>query len=82
VRASDIDFVLRYGTAIDGRCVVLTDRDADIEICRRKIEIERLERCRNCVVVATDASVLTAYRPESKRRSKTFSRRLRETATQ
>ena len=80
MREQDVNLVLAHGTAIDRHRVVLTHKDAEREIHRRKKEIERFERCRDCIVVTVEASVVTAYRLTDARGAQKLARTLRSLA--
>lgn len=66
LRHSDLSLILRCGSEVGDDVVFLSHHDADKEICRRKQEIQMLERLRGQKVVVAGDTVVTCYR--SKRR--------------
>lgn len=62
LREDDLVLILQCGSALGEDVFFLTRKDADREICRRKREIQALERLRDRKVVIADGIVVTCYR--------------------
>ena len=63
-RPADVDLIRRYGSAVQDRnaeTFLLTNKNAEEEIKRRKEEIQGLERMRGCKAVFFDDQLVTVH---------------------
>jgi len=66
LRCSDLDLILHCGSEIRDGTYFLSRKDAEREICRRKREIQALERLQGQKVIVADETVVTCYRSNSR----------------
>ncbi len=71
LRPADVELILQCAEEIDDDVYFLRDKDAELEIRRRKQEIQMLERLRGQKVVMASDTVVTCYRlkPSSQKRA-------------
>ena len=62
IRKKDIELVLEYGTQVDDGSFLLSNKDVAREKCRRKREIQALERLRGVKVVIKEGVIVTCLR--------------------
>jgi len=60
-KKDDFEQLMSYGTPVGDMEIMLTDKDAQNAIRKKKKEIETLERLKNCVIVVDGNRVVTAY---------------------
>ena len=77
LRTSDLDLILRCASEIGKDIYFLSRKNANREICRRKHEIQALERLQGHKVVVADETVVTCYR-SNRRDQKRMLRKGRE----
>lgn len=68
----DIKLILLYGSQIDDAVYFLSNKDADTEIRRHKLEIQTLERLRNKKVVLANDTIVTCYHSHRKNQRQTL----------
>ena len=61
LRNGDIDLVLQCASEVGDDVYFLSRKDADLEIRRRKEEIQALERLRDLKMVVAEDTVVTCY---------------------
>lgn len=77
MRTSDVELIIGCATLVGDDVYFLSFKDAEREICRRKREIQTLQRLRNRKVVVACDRVVTCYRSRS-HDQKCFLRKERE----
>jgi hypothetical protein len=72
-RDSDIDFVMKHGTAVDDGSF-LSDGDSHRAIEKLKQKIQKFSRLKGTVVIQRGDTVVTVYRPDKCRTKKLMGR--------
>lgn len=68
-KKDDFEQMMNHGTPVGDMEIMLTGKDAQDAIRKKKREIEALERLKNCVIVVDGGRVITAY-PLNKRKQR------------
>ena len=74
LREVDIDLVMANATRVAPDAYLLTNRDVELAIMRRKQEIQRLERLRGLKVVVEGDVIITGYHSRVLDQKKTLRR--------
>ena len=75
-RTDDFAQIITHGTPVGDMEIMLTDKDVEHAIRKRRKEIQALERLKNRIVVVDGRRVITAY-PLTKRKQRDRLRRAR-----
>ena len=71
---AQLKLVLQCGTQVDEGGYFFSDADVDAAIAERKREIQSLEKVRGCKIVLDGDTVVTAYRPDRRKRKRMLRR--------
>lgn len=71
LRDADIELIIATASQVAPDAYLLTRADAEREIARRKLEIQQIERLRDCKIVVAGGTVVTCYpsRPKDQKRT-------------
>ncbi len=72
LRNTDVELVLDSASRVAPDAYLLTNRDVEREISRRKQEIQRLEKLRGTKLVVDGDTLITAYHSRPSDQKRTF----------